>query len=170
MVSIRFVIERAGVLDLLLADLAPARIDGGVVRVGGPAVDHVARAELRPELRLLADSLGVRALPRVEVVEVAEELVEAVDGRQELIPVAQVVLAELAGGIALRFEQRRQWSASSVWNADRRARQADRGHARCGSGSWPVMKAARPAVQLGSRVVVGEQHAFLGERSIFGVR
>ena len=38
-------IERAGVFDPLLADLAPARHLGRVVRVGGPAVDHVARAD-----------------------------------------------------------------------------------------------------------------------------
>ena len=36
----------------------------------------------------------------VEVVEVAEELVKTVVGRQELVLVAEVVLAELAGGIA----------------------------------------------------------------------
>ena len=41
-----------------------------------------------------------RVFHRVEVVEVAEELVEAVHGRQELVAVAQVVLAELAGGVA----------------------------------------------------------------------
>ena len=45
--------------------------------------------------------VGVRGVfHRVEVIEVAEELVEAVDGRQELIEVAEVVLAELAGGVA----------------------------------------------------------------------
>ena len=38
----------------------------------------------------------------VEVVEVPEELVEPVSGRQELVAVAEVVLAELAGGVALR--------------------------------------------------------------------
>jgi hypothetical protein len=42
----------------------------------------------------------LRLLLGVEVVEVAEELVEAVHGRQELVAVAQVVLAELAGGVA----------------------------------------------------------------------
>jgi hypothetical protein len=36
----------------------------------------------------------------VQVVEVAVELVEAVDRRQQLVAVAQVVLAELAGGVA----------------------------------------------------------------------
>ena len=36
-------IERAGILNLLLADLAPARHLRRVVGVGRPAVDHVAR-------------------------------------------------------------------------------------------------------------------------------
>jgi hypothetical protein len=39
------------------------------------------------------------------VVEVAEELVEPVDRRQVLVEVSEVVLAELAGGIAERLEQ-----------------------------------------------------------------
>ena len=41
----------------------------------------------------------------VQMVEVAEELVEAVVGGQELVLVAQVVLAELAGDVAQRFEE-----------------------------------------------------------------
>ena len=52
-----------------------------------------------------AGSRQLRLLLGVEVVEVAEELVEAVDGRQELVQVAEVVLAELAGGVAERLEQ-----------------------------------------------------------------
>ena len=39
------------------------------------------------------------------MVEIAEELVEAMDGGQKLIAIAQMVLAELAGGVAMRFEQ-----------------------------------------------------------------
>jgi hypothetical protein len=39
------------------------------------------------------------------VIEVAVELVEAVDGRQELVAVAQVVLANLGRHVALRLEQ-----------------------------------------------------------------
>jgi len=39
------------------------------------------------------------------VVEVAEELVEAVNGRQELVAVAEMVLAELTGRVAGRLEQ-----------------------------------------------------------------
>ena len=41
----------------------------------------------------------------VQVVEVAEELVEAVNGRQEFVAIAEMVLAELSGGVALRLEQ-----------------------------------------------------------------
>ena len=91
-------IERAGVLDPLLADLAPARLHGRVVRVGRPAMDHVARPDR--VLQLLRVVAVRRVLHRVEVVEVAEELVEAVHRRQELVEVAEVVLAELAGGVA----------------------------------------------------------------------
>ena len=47
-----------------------------------------------------------RVFHGVEVVEVAEELVEAVDGRQELVLVAEMVLAELTGGIALGLQRR----------------------------------------------------------------
>ncbi len=46
-----------------------------------------------------------RLFLRVQVVEIAEELVEAVGGRQHIVPVTQMVLAKLAGGIALRLEQ-----------------------------------------------------------------
>ena len=45
----------------------------------------------------------LRLLLGVEVVEVAEELVEAVHRRQELVAVAEVVLAELARGVSLRL-------------------------------------------------------------------
>jgi hypothetical protein len=47
----------------------------------------------------------LRLLLGVQVVEVAEELVEAVVGRQVLVAVAEVVLAELAGHVAVRLEQ-----------------------------------------------------------------
>ena len=97
--------ERAGVLDRLLADSAEARILGGVVAVGGPAVQHAARAELLPELRVLRVVGILRLLLGVEVIEVAEELVEAVDRRQELVAVAEVVLAELAGRVAAVLQQ-----------------------------------------------------------------
>ncbi len=45
-----------------------------------------------------------RVFHRIEVVQVTKEFVEAVNGRQEFVSVAQVVLAELAGRVALRFQ------------------------------------------------------------------
>ena len=94
----------------------------------GLAVQHAARAELRAERRVLRIVRQLRLLLGVEVVEVAVELVEAVHGGQELVAVAQVVLAELAGGIAERLEQlgdRRVF----LLQAERRAGQADLGQA-----------------------------------------
>jgi hypothetical protein len=41
----------------------------------------------------------------IEVIKVAEELVEPVHGRQRFVAIADVVLAELAGGIAEILEQ-----------------------------------------------------------------
>ena len=100
--------QRARVLDPLPADAAEARVLRRVVLLRGPRVDDAARAEAIVEAGKLVRRRPVRQLGlllRVEVVEVAEELVEAVDGRQVLVQVAEVVLAELAGGIAVGLEQ-----------------------------------------------------------------
>src|SRR4029079_3707471 len=45
-------------------------------------------------------------LLRVQVIEVAEELVEAMGRRQVLVEVAEMVLAELAGCVPERLEER----------------------------------------------------------------
>jgi hypothetical protein len=57
------------------------------------------------KLGVLGVVVGLRLLFGVEVVEVAEELVEAVRRGQVLVLVAQVVLAELPRGVALLLEQ-----------------------------------------------------------------
>ena len=102
-----------------------------------------------------------RVFHRVEVIQVAEELVEAVDGGQELIEIAEMVLAELAGGVALRFERGGD-GAGFRRDADLGARLADRGHAGAdGQFAGDEVRATRRATRLG--VVVGEQHAFLGQ-------
>ena len=88
--------QRAGVLDPLLA-----------VR-GDAAAEHAAGTEALAEVREVRRVGVVRVLGlllRVQVVEVAEELVEAVRRRQVLVAVAEVVLAELAGRVAERLEQ-----------------------------------------------------------------
>ena len=141
--------ERAGVFDRLPA-LAVT-----------PRMQHAARPELLPELGILRIVVGLGLLLGIEVVEIAEELVEPVHGRQVLVAVAEVVLAELAGGVALRLEQvgnRRR----PVGDALRRTRHAD--------GEQPRAErvltedeggAAGGATLLG--VEVGEQRAFLRE-------
>ena len=123
--------QRAGVLDGLLADLAEARVDGGVVLVGGLALQHAARAELGLVRRVLRIVGQLRLFLGVQVVEVAEELVEAVHGRQRFVAVADVVLAELAGGVAEVLEQPADGGVELA-HAHRRAGEADLASARCG--------------------------------------
>src|SRR6266480_3866801 len=95
-----------------------------------------------------------RVFHRVQVIEVAKELVEAVDGGQELIEIAQMVLAELASGVALRFE-RGSDGASLCGYADFGAGLADRGHARANRKlTHDEVGPARRAACL--RVIVGE--------------
>ena len=123
---------------------------GVVVLVRRPAVEDAARPEALVEMREVLGFGGqfgvLRLLLGVQVIEVAEELVEAVHGRQELVQVAEVVLAELPGRVAERLQQL----------GDRRVLglQAD---VEPGMPTlvrpvrktlWPVMNDARPAVQL----------------------
>ena len=68
-------------------------------------MDDAAGAETLAKGRVLR-VVGVLGLFfSVQVIEVAEELVEAVVGGQELVLVAQVVLAELAGDVPQWLEQ-----------------------------------------------------------------
>src|SRR6478735_8603566 len=71
----------------------------------GVSVAVATRAELCLEIWALRIVGILGLLLGVEVIEVAEERVEAVHGRQELVAVAEMVLAELAGRVALRLEQ-----------------------------------------------------------------
>src|ERR1700758_1403047 len=95
------------------------------------------------------------------MVEIAEKLVEAVDSRQELVAVTEMVLAELAGRIAKRFEQFREGGVTWLY-ADCRTGDADfretsaqrrltRDEGRPASGAALVC------------VVVGKHHAFAGD-------
>ena len=49
--------------------------------------------------------LAFRFFLGVQVLEVAEEFVKAVHGRQEFVVVAEVILAELAADVTQRLEQ-----------------------------------------------------------------
>src|SRR5262249_61032582 len=92
--------ERAGVLDGLLADLAEARIDCRIIPVCGFGLEHAPRTKPFFECRVLRIVGMLRLLFGVKMIEIAEELVEPVRGWQEFIAVAEMVLSELAGGVA----------------------------------------------------------------------
>ena len=97
--------ERPGILDGLLANLAEARIDRGIVPIGRLAFQHAARAELGEIGRVLGVIRQFRLFLGVEMIEIAEELVEAVHGRQRLVAITDMVFAELSGGVAQILEQ-----------------------------------------------------------------
>ena len=146
----------------LLADATPAWFLGWIVRVGRPGVNDAAGSEILAEIRevLLRRVVGhFRLFLGVEVIEIAEELVEPVHGGQELVAVAQVVLAELAGRVAGGFSSS-AIVGSSVCKPDG-AREPDLGQAGT-ERHCPVMNDARPAVQLCSTVRVREHHSFPG--------
>ena len=83
------------------------------------------------------------------------------DGGQELVEIAKVVLAELAGGVAHRFECSGNRHGLGGY-ADGRAGLADRGHAGADRQlTGDEVGATRRATRFG--VVVGEQHALGGE-------
>ena len=86
MVSIRFLVS------------GPVSVTAAV----GEAVDHAARTVLLLERRILRIVRILRLFFGVQVVQVAEELVEAVVARQHLVAIAEMVLAELARHVALR--------------------------------------------------------------------
>jgi hypothetical protein len=124
-----------------------------------PAVDHAARAEVLLELRVLRVVLVLRLFLGVEVVEIAEELIEAVSGGQELVAIAEVVLAELSRGVALRLQQfgdRRILLLQSLG----RARQTDLGEAGAERRlAGEERRLPRRAALLA--VVVGEERSFV---------
>ncbi|MET3930376.1 hypothetical protein ABIE51_002263 [Lysobacter sp. OAE881] len=98
--------QRSSVLDLLPADLAPARVGRGIVLVARPAMDDTARTELLAIARVLRIAVHLRLFFGVEVVEVPEELIETVQGGQVLVQIAQMVLAELTRRVTAILQQR----------------------------------------------------------------
>ena len=123
-------VERLG-RDLLVDGLhalpgqRPGVGDASVVE----AVDDAPRPELLLQRGILEVVRVLRLFLGVQVVEVAEELLEAVRRRQHLVTVAEVVLAELARHVALCLQQRGDGRVFLL-HALRGARQADLGEAR----------------------------------------
>jgi hypothetical protein len=71
----------------------------------GQAVENAARSKLLLEFRILGIVRQFRLFLGVEVIEIAEKFIEAVHTRQIFVAIAQVVLAELTGGVAERLQQ-----------------------------------------------------------------
>ena len=141
--------ERTGAFDLLRA-----------IRIG-PAVDHAAGLVLLDQRGILEVVLVLELFLGVEVVERAEELVEPVRGRQRLVRVAQVVLAELRGHVALVLEQFGDRHVTGL-QAFLRAGQTDLQHARAEARlAGDETRAAGRAALLA--VPVGEHGAFLAD-------
>src|SRR4051794_21402601 len=85
--------ERTGIFDLL-----------PTVAIC-PAVEYPSGAEALLEFRVLRIVRVFRLLLGIEVIEIAEKLIEPVHRRQELVFISKVVLAELAIRVTQRLQQ-----------------------------------------------------------------
>ena len=165
---VRLADERHGLRQHLFVDRLHA-LPGQRSGVGDPlravgvreGVDDATRSVVALEVRVVGIVLVLRLLLGVQVVEVPEELVESVGGRQVLVAVAEVVLAELPAAIAERLEQR-----------------GDRGvlrlHAEVGTGQADLGEPGADGALAGDErgtsggaallpVPVGEERAFAGQ-------
>ena len=144
-IHIRVRRQRTAIGDGLLADLAPAGVSRRIVHVGRLGFHDIARAEAGEEFGALRIIGLIRLFHRVEVVENAVEFVEAMHGGQEFVAVAEMVLADLRRRVAEWLEQfgdgrilvLQALLGAGMPTFSRPVR----------NGVWPVIKAARPAVQ-----------------------
>jgi hypothetical protein len=138
------------------------RLHGRIVDVGRLCPQHAAwRIVVDIVLVVLRPVRAFGLFLGVEVIKIAEELVEAVHGRQVFIAVAEVVLAELPGCVAQGLKRLSNRDVARL-KADRRAGNADLREARAlGRLSGDEGRPARRAAVL--RVIVGEHHALMGD-------
>ena len=104
----------------------------------------------------------------IEVVEVAEELIEAMHGRQELVAIAEMVLAELSADISEGLEQFRKGRIliRQSFLCARQSHLEQPGTHRTLAGN--KRRASRSARLLS--IVVSEEGPSLAMRSMLGVR
>src|SRR5262245_53069173 len=100
-----FASERTGVFDLLLPDTSPSRLFGVVFLVRRVAAQHTAWTKAFLELRILRVIRILGIFFGIEVIQIAEKFVEAMNGRQEPVHVSEMILSELTGGIAEWLEE-----------------------------------------------------------------
>ena len=156
--------QRAGILDLLLADASPARLVLAVVHIGRETVDHTARAKTLCEVGNVGRFWIVgllRVFLRIQMIEIAIKLVEAMNGRQELIAVTEMVLAELPGGVTKWLQHARYRRIGRV-EPDRRAGHPDlrKSRAKHALPRDEGRSASRAALFA---IVIGEQHALASD-------
>ena len=136
--------KRAGIDAFLFAPRPEAWVLSWSFSLGRYALQYASRAKTLLK-RWILRIIGVfRLIFGIQMIKVPEEFIEAMNGRQEFVSITQMVLPELPGRIALRFEQfgdgrvlRRQplfAPGNPTFNSPVR------------SGLWPVIKAERPAV------------------------
>jgi len=113
----------------------PLRIHGRIVGLGRQQWSTPARAVFLAELRVFGIVIRLRLSSALMVVEVAEELVEAMHGRKVLVVVTQVVLAELAGGVACSLSRSAMVGDQSGMPWEEPACRSSTG--RCGTGADP---------------------------------
>ncbi|MNQ76366.1 hypothetical protein D3C85_912030 [compost metagenome] len=122
-------------------------------------MDHVARNA--GEFRVFGEVGHLGDFHHVQVIEEAKEFIEAVDGRQVFVAIADVRLAEHPGGVALGLEQLSQGHVA-VLDTHFRTRLADGGQA----GTNRILAGDERSAASGAawlRVVVRDHHAFLGK-------
>src|SRR5215468_8059261 len=76
-----FLWKRAGIFNRLFAYFSKLRIYSCVILVGGLALQYAAWTKLLTEVRILRIVRVVRLLLGIQVIEIAEELIEAVNRR-----------------------------------------------------------------------------------------
>ena len=102
-----------------------------------------------------------RIFHRIQVIQIPKKLIEAVNSRQELVQVAQMILAELTGRVAHGLKRCGN-GHSLFWYTDRRARLADGGHA-CANWQFTSNEVGPSRRTACFGVVVGETHPLSGE-------
>src|SRR5262245_60967912 len=122
--------KRSGVLDSLLPNLSEARVDGLILLIGGHTFEHPAWAEFSLERRIFGIVGPLGLFFGIQMIKVAEELIQPMHRRQELVAVAEMVLAELTGGIAERLQSLRD---GDVLGEERQRRRWDADFRYCGS-------------------------------------
>src|SRR5262245_45217043 len=95
----------SSVLDGLLAHATKALVFGWIVSRRRLALQDATRGKELLEHGVVFGIVGLFGLfLRVQVVEISVELIESMHGRQILVPIAEVILADLRRHVTERFQ------------------------------------------------------------------